>query len=132
MRGETIDPRNAEDIAAYLKSWPTAPSVARARGTHDVQAVAKGRVVFQRAGCAGCHSPPSYTSSRTYDVGISDELGRRRFNPPSLRGVSQRDGLFHDNRARDLGEVIGRFGHGLKTPLDADDRAVLLQFLESL
>ncbi|MEE3365023.1 MAG: cytochrome c peroxidase [Planctomycetota bacterium] len=132
MRGETIDPRNAEDIAAYLKSLPTAPSVARARGTHDVQAVARGRVVFQRAGCAGCHSPPSYTSSRTYDVGISDELGRRRFNPPSLRGVSQRDGLFHDNRARDLGEVIGRFGHGLKTPLDADDRAVLLQFLESL
>jgi hypothetical protein len=65
-------------------------------------------------------------------VGITDELGRRRFNPPSLRGVSQRERLFHDNRARNLGEVIGRFGHGLDKPLRDGDRDDLLRFLESL
>ena len=46
MRGETIEPRGAADIAAYLKSLPTAPSLARARGTYDGTVAARGQVVF--------------------------------------------------------------------------------------
>jgi CxxC motif-containing protein (DUF1111 family) len=46
--------------------------------------------------------------------------------------VSQREGLLHDNRARNLGEVIGRFGHGPQRPLEAGERDDLLRFLESL
>ena len=132
MRGGTIETRRADDIAAYLESLPTAPSLAHARGTYDEAVAARGKIVFRRVGCSKCHVPPLYTSRRTYDVGIKDELGRRRFNPPSLRGVSQRERFFHDNRARNLGEVIDRFGHGLDKPLEAGDRADLLRFLESL
>ena len=132
MRGDAIEPAGAGDIAAYLKSLPSAPALARARGTHDPAVIARGRVIFRRVGCAKCHVPPLYTSSRTYDVGFADEAGRREFNPPSLRGVSQREGLLHDNRARNLGEVIGRFGHGLDRPLEAGERDDLLRFLESL
>jgi len=132
MRGEAIAPSGAADIAAYLKSLPAAPALARARGTHNPAAVARGRAVFSRVGCAKCHVPPLFTSRRTYDVGLADEVGRREFNPPSLRGVSQREGLLHDNRARNLGEVIGRFGHGPQRPLEAGERDDLLRFLESL
>ena len=132
MRGDAIRSRQASDIAAYLVSLPVAPALSRARGASDRSAVTRGGAVFRRVGCAECHTPPLYTSPRTFDVGFQDELGRRQFNPPSLRGVSQRDRLFHDNRASSLGEVIGRFGHGLDNPLDAGDRADLLRFLESL
>ncbi len=132
MRGAAIQSRQASDIAAYLVSLPVAPALARARGVSDKSVVRRGEVVFRRAGCVECHAPPLYTSPRTFDVGFQDELGRRRFNPPSLRGVSQRDRLFHDNRAGSLGEVIERFGHGLDKPLDAGDRVDLLRFLESL
>jgi YVTN family beta-propeller protein len=132
MRGEAIAVAGAADIAAYLRSLESAPALARARGTHNPAVVARGRAIFRRVGCAKCHVPPLYTSSRTYDVGLADEAGRREFNPPSLRGVSQREGLLHDSRARSLGEVIGRFGHGLQRPLEAGERDDLLRFLESL
>ena len=52
------------------------------------------------------HIPPSYTSNSKYDVGIHDEYGLKEFNPPSLRGISQRNRFFHDNRAQTLIEVF--------------------------
>jgi len=132
MRGPRLGSRQANDLATYLKSLPAAPSLAEARGTIDTEVVNRGRAVFARARCGSCHAAPAYTSPRNYDVGLEDELGRTRFNPPSLRGVSQHRRLFHDNRAGSLGEVLGRFRHGLESPLSDGDRRDLLRFLESL
>ncbi len=132
MRGPRLESRQANDLAAYVKSLPAAPSLAGARGTIDAAVVNRGRAVFVRLGCGSCHVAPAYTSPRSYDVGLEDELGQARFNPPSLRGVSQHDRLFHDNRAGSLGEVLDRFRHGLGSPLPEKDRRDLLRFLESL
>jgi len=35
-------------------------------------------------------------------IGLIDETGNTRFNPPSLRGVHQRGRLLHDGRAESL------------------------------
>ena len=54
---------------------------------------------------------PEYTSPERYDIGLTDEVGNREFNPPSLRGVSRRDTLLHDGRAKSLEAVFQKERH---------------------
>jgi YVTN family beta-propeller protein len=132
MHGTKPTDQQVGDLAAYLGSLtPPTPEVTCA-GPVDAPAVARGRAVFETRKCASCHLPPEYTSPGRYDVGLSDELGHREFNPPSLRGVSRRDTLLHDGRARSLDEVFRKERHprGLElTRLEIDD---LVAFLRTL
>ena len=67
------------------------------------------------------------------DVGLTDRDGNARFNPPTLRGVAQRDGFLHDGRARSLREVFTTHNHpGHGDPLSDAELADLLAFLNSL
>lgn len=92
----------------------------------------QGHSLFERHGCANCHNPETYTSDAAYDVDLEDELGNPRFNPPSLRGVSQRQRLFHDNRAADIEGLLGRFQHGVRQPLSPSEVADMVNYLQSL
>ncbi|HCQ85102.1 MAG TPA: hypothetical protein DIV36_10845, partial [Verrucomicrobiales bacterium] len=69
-----------------------------------------------------------------YKVGIQDEAGEADFNPPSLRGLSQRDDLFHDNRAHSIEAVLVDHGHPDPTapPIAQKDLEPLIHFLLSL
>ena len=59
--------------------------------------------------------------------------GESEFNPPSLRGVSQQNGFFHDNRAKELREVFGKYQHpGMTSSLTTEQIDDLVAFLESL
>jgi YVTN family beta-propeller protein len=127
-------------LAAYMETLPPPPSVDSLRmSTADPavraawqQAVQRGRAVFQQQGCGTCHEPPTYTSRDNYDVDLADELGTRHFNPPSLRGISQREAFFHDNRASTLEEVFTRYKHQLSSELSPDQLRDLVTFLRSL
>ena len=70
---------------------------------------------FDAKRCAECHAPPEYTAAARFDVGLADEVGNRRFNPPSLRGVGRRAPLFHDGRAASL-EACRRLDAGIRVP----------------
>jgi cytochrome c peroxidase len=98
----------------------------------DERALQSGREIFNRQGCASCHTPPAYTSQKTYDVGLHDEVGNTHFNPPSLRGISQGGPFFHDNRAATLEKVFTQFRHQLKMDLKPTELKDLMTFLESL
>jgi YVTN family beta-propeller protein len=132
QQGEDVADEIVTAIAAYIETLRPVPSLSAARGMIDAEAVKRGREVFSAQGCAECHRPPTYTSDGVYDVGLDDGRGGRKFNPPTLRGVSQRDALFHDGRARSLEQVLGRFGHGGADALTPAERADLLKFLRSL
>lgn len=123
--------RNVSDVAAYLRTLPPAPSLALARGRIDENAVARGAIAFQQWDCDHCHEAPTYTSPRTYDVRHPDEMGQLKWNPPSLRGVSQLPALFHDNSAANLRDVLYYYKHphGQDLSGQVDD---LVAFLESL
>ncbi|MFT5523952.1 MAG: mono/diheme cytochrome c family protein [Pirellulaceae bacterium] len=135
MRGE-IDKmpikKHSADIAAYLQTLAPPPALDVARGRVDSRKVARGKKVFEANSCNKCHQLPTYTSTKTYDVGLKDENGVRKFNPPSLISVSQRSSYFHDGRAKSLRAVFTEHGH-LKgrnlTPQQQDD---LLSFLGQL
>jgi cytochrome c peroxidase len=131
MRGRSPQSEQVQALAAFLKTLPSAPPIDCA-GKVNPESVVRGKALFESRHCTKCHVPPEYTSSSTYDVGLKDEFDYAKFNPPSLRGVSQRDGLFHDNRARSLEDVLTRFRHQLNEELPARDLADLLAFLRSL
>ncbi len=132
MQGSQRTDEELAALATYVQSLKPAPSLDRMRGTLDEKAMARGQRIFHSQGCAGCHQPPTYTSSEAYNVGLADELGEQEFNPPSLLGVSQRDELFHDSRAKSLEEVLKTYRHGDAHKLTQDQRADLMAFLRSL
>jgi YVTN family beta-propeller protein len=131
MRGKAPRDEDVLALAAFVKSLaPPPPSVPEAE--RDAPAIQRGRNVFEVHHCDRCHTPPVYTSIAAYDVGIKDEFNYAKFNPPSLRGVSQRDNLFHDNRAANLEEVFTKFKHQVDDHLSEQDLADLVAFLRSL
>ena len=132
MRGPQPSDGAVKAITAFLKTLKPPPSLAEARGTHHPSLAKRGKSVFEARSCADCHEPTAYTSTTTHDVGIHDSRGNQAFNPPSLLGVSQRERLFHDNRAHGLREVFVKFKHGLEEPLPEDELDALLAFLNQL
>lgn len=124
--------QTVDAIAAYVRALKPPPSLALARGEIQPGDVERGRRVFERLDCVHCHKPPAYTSDQTYDVGLSDEAGMKRFNPPSLLGVSQLPALFHDNRASTLRDVFLRFKHPDGQAIPESQLDDLLAFLRSL
>lgn len=129
MHGPPLSEGQVRDLVEYLGTLASAPVRAE---LPDEQRVRRGRDVFAKQGCAVCHAPPTYTSGKTYDVGLRDELGNRQFNPPSLRGVGQAQSFFHDGRAASLEDVFTRHGHQLKGALPGEELQDLLAFLRTL
>ncbi len=124
------DPTDAQvaALAAFVRSLEPPPKMPSPDGT----AVEAGQKLFDELGCWNCHPPPSYTSPGVFDVGISDEHGCHEFNPPSLRGVGQRERYFHDNRAATLDSVFTKHKHQLKKELSKEQLDFLMAFLRSL
>ncbi len=134
-----LDRDEVDHIASYCESLPAAPSLTSARTSSPQERVAidqslnHGKSVFVKVGCADCHVEPLYTSADVFNVGFRDEKGAKQFNPPSLRGVSQRGpGFFHDNRAENLEQAIALHSEALNKHLSESDRQAIRDFLLGL
>ncbi len=128
MHGEPLSARDMEDLFAFLTSLDPPPPA----GSAPKDLIGQGQKVFKARGCVNCHAPPAFTTPVTVDVSLLDEHRRSRFNPPSLRGVSQRRRYFHDGRAKNLEEVLLKVRHQLDAPLSKQEARALLAFLRSL
>jgi cytochrome c peroxidase len=128
MHGAAPTDAQLADLEAYLQTLAPPPAPEQV----GEAVVRRGREVFEKSGCAACHAPPTYTSRKTYNVGLIDEVGNKDFNPPSLRGVAQGGPFFHDGRATTLEEVFTRHRHQLKGELAPGELADLLGFLRNL
>lgn len=127
LNNPDADPADLRALEAFLETLepPELPP-------DDPEAARRGRTLFFESGCDRCHTPPSYTSARSRDVGLEDERGRRLFNPPSLRGVRHRSSFLHDGRARSLEDVFTVHGHPGDAPLSESQVRDLVAFLSSL
>ena len=128
MHGSPLNATQRKDLVAFLKSLPPAPAV----NTSGHPLIKTGRRVFAARGCIECHDGPKFTSTDVFDVGLRDERGRKLFNPPSLRGVSQRSRFFHDGRVSSLKAVLVDEQHGLDRPLPRQEVEALIAYLRSL
>lgn len=129
MRGRVTSPSQIDDLSAYIRSL-TAPSSMRQEPADP--AVVRGNDLFRTRKCATCHTPPAFTSPERYDVGLVDEVGNRKFNPPSLRGVAQRGSLLHDGRGRDIEDVLLRHRHPNESIFSPQEAADLAHYLKAL
>ncbi len=129
-------PEQLKQLATFVSTLKRPPSIDVARNQVDPQAIARGKEVFMANNCQQCHTPPLYTVTDVFDVGLTDKEGNTEFNPPSLIGVGQRVHYFHDNSAKTLESVFSKHGHpagdfggnGLKANQIRD----LVEFLKSL
>jgi cytochrome c peroxidase len=129
MHGPRPIERQVADLTAYLRTLTPPPAPHRGQANESLR---RGKAVFESLGCVRCHAPPSYTTPRTYEVGLEDELGKTAFNPPSLRGVAQGTAFLHDGRAVRLKEVFTRHRHQVPANLARKDLDDLLSFLRTL
>jgi len=126
------NPKHVKALAAFVRTLPAPPSLDKVRGLENTKRIGRGKSLFLANRCNHCHIPPTYTSPKNYNVGLSDKLGNKLFNPPTLRGVGQRGPYFHDIRAKSLKDVLMKFKHQLKKPLSKEEFLDLRAFLRSL
>jgi cytochrome c peroxidase len=119
-------------LAAYLRTLKAAPGTLQHPEKNEPAELVKARQTFETVGCATCHAGPALTSDQSYDVGMTDEMGESRFNPPSLRGVSQRAPYFHDGHAATLQDVLKSGHHGQDQALTDEQIRQLELLLRSL
>ena len=122
------------DLAVYLQSLAPAPPLQPppANDASDPSWL-QGKTLFHSLKCAECHVPSvAFTTYKVLKVNMSDEHGHQMFNPPSLRGVSQRSALFHDARAESLEAAFRDHQHQLDQELSPRDLTALVRYLRSL
>lgn len=122
----------------------------------DPAAVQHGEELFETVGCAGCHTPalegadgpvPLYSDLLLHEIleadgsvrGIEDaSASMYEFRTPPLWGVSQTAPYLHSGEADTLAQAIELHAgeaaavRGAFLDLDAEERAALIAFLETL
>lgn len=128
MGGRGISNLEAQAIQAFVDA--SRPVVIDDRLDED--AVARGRVLFERAdvGCAECHSGARFTDNQSHEL-----FGLQAVNTPPLTGIAATAPYLHDGSASSLEAVLvlssaGRMGD--TSMLTADQLADLAEYLRSL
>jgi DNA-binding beta-propeller fold protein YncE len=132
QRGEEISDGDVAALAAYVETLELPPPLDELRGTSDPAGIARGKLVFEHHDCARCHAGPTFTTPKTYDVGLTDKLGNKLYNPPSLRGLSHRGPFFHNNSAATLEDVFQKHQHPGGASYSEEEIRDLVKYLRSL
>jgi DNA-binding beta-propeller fold protein YncE/mono/diheme cytochrome c family protein len=124
LSGKGLRSIELDALVAYLASMPAPP-----QPPQDPTKVERGKAIFasSEAGCAGCHSGPTFTDGKNHDVGSKHKADRAAaFNTPSLHLVGGTGPYFHDGRYATLAELLeksdgkmGRTKHLSKPDLEA-------------
>jgi YVTN family beta-propeller protein len=134
MSKPRLSPEELDAVMAFLETNDFVP--APKDGPAD--AVRRGEALFKDKACHTCHVEPTYTTDDVMKVGLEspDDVYKKGYNPPSLRGVVKRGPWMHDGRAKSLVEVFEQHHRPSKlsgkpdfTPAELTD---LLAFLRSL
>jgi mono/diheme cytochrome c family protein len=125
-------------------SAPVPPS-----GSFNAAAARRGERLFQgKAGCATCHTPPTYTDVLNgpdprvpflhdpAEVGTEPFYAARsatgKYRTSPLRGIWQHAPYFHDGSAATLLAVVNHYDQRFGLNLSAQQKADLVEFLKSL
>lgn len=128
MGGFGVSPEELDALAAYI-DWTRLPDT-RDQGALNAS-VLNGMALYQRAGCASCHSGDAFTDDQSWTVrGVTD------LNTPSLRGIAATAPYLHDGSAATLRDVLLQLGQTGEmgntagfSPTELDDLVAYLQTL---
>ena len=133
-------------LLEYQLSLQTPPPPA---GSFDPRAAKRGEAIFAgKAGCTGCHLPPTFTDVLggpdpkipfLHDPGAvgtervhAERSATKRYRTTPLRALWQHPPYFHDGSAADLEAVVNHYNGFFGLGLSARQKADLVEFLKSL
>ena len=105
MQGKKPSNDEVEALVAYLATLEYPRNPYREPDGSLSPAARRGETLFRspKANCASCHSGPEFTDGKKHDVGLNERGDvYKGHNPPSLRGVYDKDPYLHDGRAKTL------------------------------
>ena len=121
----------AQAIDEFLKSLRPIPSPFLVDGHLSPRAL-KGRAVFDRIGCANCHSGPYFTHLQSYCMPYASGADAgREFDTPTLREVWRTPPYLYDGRAATMREALQIKTKGCKN-LSQNDLDDLVEYVLSL
>ena len=132
-------------LLEYQLSLRTPPPPA---GSFEPVAAARGERVFNRANCASCHIPPTYTdvlagpdpnapllhapAETGMDPGYASRTATGMYRTTPLRALWQHAPYFHDGSAPDLPAVVNHYDRVLGLRLTDRQKTDLVEFLKTL
>lgn len=133
----TEKPISQDDVDALTAYMATLTHPENPQAKSPSATATLGRQLFEgKAGCANCHSGPAFTAAETFDGAVEDPKDRnKKYNPPTLRGVSTRRRFLHTGKAKTLEQVITKFHRPedlVGESLSEDEITALVEYLKSL
>ena len=109
MQGPKPPKEDVKALVAFLDTldYPRNP-FRQPDGSLSV-AAKRGEAVFrtEKAACNRCHGGPEFTDGKIHITGLEEpDDAYRGYNPPSLRGVYDKDPYLHDGRSKDLRDTL--------------------------
>jgi DNA-binding beta-propeller fold protein YncE len=120
----------ALNVDEYLKSLKPLPSPYLVDGELSEKAI-QGRKVYEKYGCAECHSGPYYTDMKMHRIGEDVEFDAG-WDTPTLREVWRTAPYLFDGRAATMEEVFIIHKHGIDGKISRKDAEALAEYVNSL
>ncbi|GAB5405155.1 MAG: hypothetical protein Aurels2KO_33860 [Aureliella sp.] len=135
MQGKPAQESDLLALKTYISSLRRPPNPFRE--SDDAKLATAGKLVFDAAGCADCHSGTLYTDGQIHDVGLgSRDDAYDGFNTPSLRSVHLKPRLLHDGRSKSLRDMLENWHRpqDLGNEMDTSDEQLeaLIAYLKTL
>ncbi|TKG93939.1 c-type cytochrome [Puteibacter caeruleilacunae] len=133
----TVQPQEVYSaIDDYLKSLKPVPSPIL-NDAKLSQSAQNGKKIFEKAGCAHCHSGDYYTNMKKYDVGTGAGLeAGRKFDTPTLVEIWRTAPYLYNGKAKNLHEVFTTYNkeqkHGNTSDLSEQELNDLINYCLSL
>ena len=125
-----VDESVAVCVDQYIKSLKPLPSPYLVDGKLSEKAVA-GRKLYEKHGCADCHSGVNYTDMQMHRIGEDVEFDEG-WDTPTLREVWRTAPYLFDGRAATMEEVFAVYKHGIKGKISAKEAEALAEYVNSL
>jgi len=109
MQGPKPSSEDIKALVAFLATLEYPKNPFRNPDGSLPPAAQRGLEVFrsEKAACNTCHGGPEFTDGKIHIAGLEErDDAYRGYNPPSLRGVYDKDPYLHDGRAKTLREAL--------------------------
>ena len=120
----------AYNVDEYIKSLKPLQSPYLVNGQLSEKAL-QGRKVYEKYGCANCHSGPYYTDMQMHRIGENIEFDAG-WDTPTLREVWRTAPYLFDGRAATMEEVFTVYKHGIDGKISKKDAEALAEYVNSL
>ena len=125
-----VDEDVAQCVDDYIRSLKPLPSPYLVDGKLSDKAL-EGRKIYEKRGCAECHSGPYYTDMKMHRIGEDVEF-ENGWDTPTLSEVWRTAPYLFDGRAAAMEDVFFTHKHGIEGKISRKEAEALAEYVNSL